>query len=201
MIIDILLNSIIIMLWLITGAMSFSFYVSNTENHFLYKSIFTISSMNLFCVVLAFPYILGVTDMYQNTRWICFGILEMLMFAMLLRTTSIKRPWELIITTSFMVIILISMVHPMLLYSIIITSLLLLVSIRSKEKLVRKYYSISMATYGFTSIIPAIYGFTSAQSLLMGCVFSWTFLWASLKIYRSEKVDEKLKQMLRDNVI
>ena len=105
MVISFLLNLLIMVMWIITGTMSFNFYVSKHENHFLFKLIFTISSLNLLGVILAFPHILEITSQFQSVRWIIFSFLEIMMMNMFLRTTSIRRPWELILTAVFMTVV------------------------------------------------------------------------------------------------
>lgn len=197
MIVNVFLNSIIIALWLVVGAMSFNFYVSNTENHFQFKSLFSLSSAQILGCIMAYPYILGVTDRFQYARMILFSIMEIMILNFLLRTTSIRRPWELVLTSVFMVIILFSTIYNSLLFNILITAILFYVALKSSEYVIRKYYSISMATYFLVSVIPAIFGFTGTQSLAIGAIFSWTFLFASYKIYKKERINDKLVEMVK----
>ena len=195
MILNVILSIIIIGIWLYIGALSYSYFVSQKVNHYLFKSLFTASFFQCAQGILGIVYIIGITDQYQPIRWIIFSLFEIMTMNMLFRTAKVKRPYELIISVVFMVIVLINMVHINLIFNITIALTLMFIAYHSTEPIVKKYFTISMGLYGMTSIVSAMFSFTGMQSLIMGIIFSISFMIASQKIYDKERIDDKLKQI------
>lgn len=197
MILGVVLSLIIIGIWLCTGTLAFTFYSSKIYNHFMFRSAFLISYLNLFQAVLGIYYIITGDGQYQMSRWTTFSLIEVTMLSFLIRGTK-KRQFELIITSVFMTLILLSISYPWLIFNLLICAILSTIAYRSEEQIIKKWFTPTMIMYGMTFVVPSIFGLTTNESLGVGVIFSLMFMLGVSKLYNKEKTDDKLKEMIKN---
>lgn len=197
MIIGVGLSLIIIGLWLYAGALSYAYYSTTTKNHYRYKNIYTVSVLTITQSILGIYYILTGDDYLNPARWIAFTLIEYQFLGFLLRGTS-KRQFELILTSMYSVLLLLSTLYLSVWFNIAIAAILVCIAYHSHEPIVKKWFTPAMIIYAFTSIIPAIVGFTTNESLLVGVLFSISFVYGAKKLYDKEHINDKLKEMIID---
>lgn len=194
---NVFLFVVIIALWTIVSVYGYSFYSSTLQNHYKFSMLYQAGFLNIYQCVLGIVYVLGITENFQSVRWTIFSFIELTFLFFILRTYT-NRHIELIITSVFLIFLLMSTIMVSLIFNIILVLILVGVSLCSKDDILRKWFSVSFILYGFTSIIPAIFGFTQVESLLIGVAFSLHFMIGVRKLYHKEKTDENLKKLINE---
>ena len=165
MILGVVLSFIIIGFWLYSGALSYSYYSTSVKNHYRYKNIYTISVLNVFQAVLGIYFIVTGDEIFQQVRWLTFTLIDYQLLGFLLRGTN-KRQFELIITSVYSILLLLSTLYLSVWFDVAIALILVCVARKSHESIVKSWFALSMIIYGFTSVIPTMVGFTTSESLL-----------------------------------
>lgn len=197
MILSTIFNFIIIVLFLHVARLSYSYYASSVVNHYRFRTLYSIGFLLVFQSILAFNYIWFGNIEFQGVRWLIFYITETLYLSMFLKNTKLNRKSELSITSLFLVVILVGTIEYNIVLDLIKVAILITLTLKSNEALVRKYFTKSMIVYGFVSIVPTVYGLTGSASLFMGVLFGLSFAYASKKIYDKEKIDDFLLEQIR----
>lgn len=195
---NVFISVLIILPWIYTGALSYSFYSSSLHNHYKMKHLYSISILNVFQAVLGIIYILGITERFQSARWLIFTFIELMFLFFVLRSYS-NRHFELVVTSFYTVILVLSTLWLHLIFNVAVVLILILLCLMSKDKILQRWFTWSFVLYGLTSIVPNIFTFTGTESLLVGLIFTVHFSIGVIKIYRKEKVDDNLKKLLLEN--
>lgn len=198
MILNIFLFCVIIVLWLYVGVLSFSFYSTGKFNRFFFKNIYVISILNIFQSILGVYVITTGDASVNNARWMAFSFMEINFMYFVLRASK-KRHIELITMAFFNILVLTSSVQYSIVLNIAIAVILSALAFKSGVKILRRYFTWIFLLYGMTSVIPVLCDFTSTESLLIGVAFSISFLFGTIKLYKKEKVDAELKELIIDN--
>lgn len=192
-------SMMIIGIWIFVGVLSFSFFTTTKENHYRFRSLYTIASMSVFQAILGMYFLVSGDAQYQEVRWLTFTLMESQFLNFAIRDTK-KRHLQLLIQTVFYFVLLMSQVHYSLIMNFLIAGILVAISITSPVEIIKKHFSISFALYFLTALVPAIVGFTTNISLFMGVIFSAHFAWGVFKMYTSEKVKDEIELQIRTKI-
>lgn len=195
MILNTLISIAIILLFVYVGVLCYSFFSTSIKNHYKFKHLFQVSVLNIFQAFLGIYFIITGDDVFQEARWISFSFMEMAFLYFIMRSYK-NRHFELIITSVYLITLLLSTLWLNLAFNMAIVAMLVLLSLFSNDEILKKWFSISFALYGMTSIIPSVFGFTQVESLLMGLVFSVHFTVGVWKLYHKERTDDELKKLI-----
>lgn len=195
---NVFLFVIIIALNVYSATLSYSFYSTSKKNHYRFRHVYTISILLSFQCVLAIYYLCTGDSSVSSARFMAFNLAEVSMFYFIIRSYP-NRHFELIITSVFTIIILVSAIWMSLFYNILIALILISLSLLSKDDVLIKWFSISFMLYGLTSIVPTIFGFTHFESILMGLIFTIHFTLGVRKLYHKEKTDDELKKLILED--
>lgn len=198
--INIFLYVLIIMVDLYIATISFSFFATSKVNHFKFKHIYQMKVLLIFQSILAIIVLITGNKELNSIRWLCFTFAEysMLLFAI---SHYKKRHFELLITSIYIILLLISTLMYSLAISLIITGILVLLCLLSKEEIVKKWFSVSFLIYGLVNIVPYYFGLTDTESILVGLIFTLHISAGVVKLYQKDKVDDELKKLLAEGKI
>lgn len=194
---NVFLFVIIIALNVYGATLSYSFYSTSKKNHFRFKHAYTSNVLLILQSILAIYFLISGNDRLNEARWMCFNLAELSMFYFVLRSYA-NRHFELIITSVFMVILMLSTLYLSLIFNLMIVAILIGLSLASRDNMLKRWFSVSFLLYSFTSIVPVVLGFTQTESILAGLVFTLHFTVGIRKLYMMQKTDEELKRLIQD---